>query len=272
MKISRILTGIIITVSIAIVVLSITKLAGIYTEYIKGRHEYTRTADAYVSQAEIPDTPPKKNDVTVKKEKPRDYRHCPITVDFDGLQKKNGDVVGWLYAEGTTINYPVLKGTTNDTYLRHTISGTYNTAGCIFVDFRTVTPAEDTVTLVYGHNMHDGSMFADLLKYSEQSYYNEHPYMWFLTPGCNYRLDLQCGGVVSTSDRAFKLLDQENGISDAEALGKYLDDFYTRSTFVPEKYIKDPEKTVILSTCSYEFEDARYIIAAIPVKEEDINE
>ena len=58
----------------------------------------------------------------------------PIEVDFDTLCAVNPDVIGWLYCEGTAINYPVLHGATNDTYLRHLYDGSYNTAGSLFIE------------------------------------------------------------------------------------------------------------------------------------------
>ena len=61
---------------------------------------------------------------------------APVEVDFDALLEKNPHVVGWLYCEGTNINYPVVQGADNEQYLRRLLDGSYNRAGTIFLDSR----------------------------------------------------------------------------------------------------------------------------------------
>ena len=91
-------------------------------------------------------------------------------IDFDKLAKVNPDVVGWLYYEGTVIDYPIVKGTDNDKYLYTSFDGSYGGCGTLFVDCVTEKPFEQFNTIVYGHHMKDGSMFNCLQKLKDPEY------------------------------------------------------------------------------------------------------
>ena len=118
---------------------------------------------------------------------------APIKIDFEELQATNPDVVGWIYCPDTVIDYPVLQGHNNDLYLHHDYTGDYNINGSIFCDAGGTRGFLDPNTIVYGHNMNSGSMFATLEKWGEQEYYEEHPVMWLLTPTQDYKIVLFSG-------------------------------------------------------------------------------
>lgn len=110
----------------------------------------------------------------------------PISVDFNSLRSINQDVVGWIYIDSLDISYPITHGTDNDYYLHHTFKKTYLFSGSIFMDYQNIGDFSDANTILYGHNMKDGSMFAGLKKYTSKELYKENPYIWILTPTCNY--------------------------------------------------------------------------------------
>ena len=83
-------------------------------------------------------------------------------INFDALYTINPNVVGWIFIPYTTIDYPVVQGADNERYLRYTFSGQRNSSGAIFLDYRNNPDFSDPHTLVYGHNMQDGSMFSSL--------------------------------------------------------------------------------------------------------------
>lgn len=103
-------------------------------------------------------------------------------VDFDALLQVNNDVIGWIYIEGTDISYPVLCGRDNQQYLFQSYEKKYLTAGSIFIDYRCSRDFTDSRTVVYGHNMHNGSMFGKLDKFTKESYMEKHPYVYILLP------------------------------------------------------------------------------------------
>ena len=179
----------------------------------------------------------------------------PITVDFAVLQAQNPDIVGWIYSEGTVINYPILQGEDNQQYLRRLYDGTKSTLGSIFLDFRNLSDFSDLNSLVYGHNIRSGQMFASLSDYRDQAYYEEHPVIWLLTPDKDYRIDLLAGLVVPSDSEVYEIY------SYPEELLEGLEYVCSESTFDPGVVdLEAVERIVTLSTCSYDYNDARYVV------------
>ncbi len=94
---------------------------------------------------------------------------------FAQLQAINSDIVGWISIEGTVIDYPVMHSGDNSYYLYRTYQGTHNGAGSIFMEGTNWSDFSDAHTVLYGHNMKNGSMFAGLHKYRNEAYFQEHP-------------------------------------------------------------------------------------------------
>ena len=186
----------------------------------------------------------------------------PISVDFAVLQAQNPDIVGWIYSEGTVINYPILQGVDNDQYLRRLYDGTKSTLGSIFLDFRNLSDFSDLNSLVYGHNIRSGQMFASLSAYREQEYYEEHPVMWLLTPDKSYRIDLIAGMVVPSDSEVYEIY------SYPEDLQAGLEYVLANSTFdAGDVDAAAVERIVTLSTCSYDYNDARYVVIGSLIEE-----
>lgn len=183
---------------------------------------------------------------------------APVTVDFEGLWEVTEDVAGWIYCEGTTINYPVLKGKDNDTYLRHAYDGSYSEAGCIFIEEKNREGFADSNTIIYGHNMNDGSMFADLKKWAEEDFYKEHPYLWLVTPEQDYRIDIFSCYVTSGYSDTYTIY-----TGPCEEFGEYLAKCREQSVYETETEPDSRARCVVLSTCSYVFEDARTVLHGV---------
>jgi len=95
---------------------------------------------------------------TVVIDEGEDFREF-LTIDWEGLQERNEDVVAWLYVPGTNINYPILAGATNEEYLSLDIDRQHSIAGSIFLEENNSSAFTDLHTIVYGHNMVNGSKF-----------------------------------------------------------------------------------------------------------------
>ncbi len=115
---------------------------------------------------------------------------APIDVDFELLRQMNAGAVGWLYCEGTPINYPVVQSTDNSYYLKHLYNNQNNSSGAIFMDALNNPDMTDMNTLIYGHNMKNGTMFACLQNYSDPAYLRQHPVMYYLTSGRDYKIEV----------------------------------------------------------------------------------
>ena len=250
----KVISTILFFIFLGIFLYSGYRLYLIYSEYHKGSQTYKETASQYVTPAD-PEQKPSSDPVTLSDA-------CPVKVDFEALQAENPDIVGWLYMADSVVNYPVLRGETNDTYLRHLPNGEYNMAGSLFVDYRCQGDAHDPTTVIYGHNMHDGSMFAVLESYKEQKFYDSHPLMWYLTPEAAYRLNILSGYIEDAYHPVYDLY------QDPEEIQAFVDYAVARSDFVPRFSSDHTEQIFLLSTCDYAYENARYILIAQPVPEE----
>ncbi len=174
----------------------------------------------------------------------------PITVDFDTLCSINPDIVGWIYCEGTSINYPVLKGEDNDAYLYHQYDGTYSAGGSIFMDYRCESDFSGAYTVIYGHNMLADSMFNCLDYYREQEYLESHNRLFYLTAeGKTYCLEAICSNLTVYKDdlRLFELRDDERNLSLIRACAE-------ADTGIEAS---NEDKLVLLATCTYDFKNAK---------------
>ena len=111
-------------------------------------------------------------------------------IDFSKLKEVNNAIVGWIIIDGTQVNYPIVKGKDNSYYLNHSYDKSYNEAGWVFLDYRCNENFSDLNTFIYGHYTSNGSMFGELKKYMEESFYKEHPFFYILTPNGNYKVDV----------------------------------------------------------------------------------
>lgn len=179
-------------------------------------------------------------------------------VDFASLQQTNPNIVGWLYSEDTPINYPVVQGNDNSYYLTHLYDGTYNANGCLFLDCRVNRDFSSLHSIIYGHYMRSGSMFASLAGYKNQAYYDEHPTLMLMTPDKNYMVTLFAGYVASVDDPAWDVT-----FTDVSAFDSWLVYAQDRSTFASSVKPTSNDRILTLSTCSYEFSNARYVVLGI---------
>lgn len=179
-------------------------------------------------------------------------------VDFEALQAVNPDVVAWIYMEGTSINYPVVQGTDNSYYLNHLFDGTYNNAGCIFMDYRNERDLSGRNTVFYGHRMQSKAMFAPIAEYQNQSFYDEHPVCLVMTPNGNYKLEFFAGYVTDLNSQAWKLEFESD-----EEYAQWLEEAMAKSTFRSPVQPTAQDRVVTFSTCTYEYNDARYVLVGV---------
>ena len=109
------------------------------------------------------------------------YEGCPV--DFDSMWKVNKDVYAWITVPGTVIDYPILQHATDNTYyLNYNIDGSYGYPGCIYTENMNSREFTDNNTVIYGHNMKNGTMFAGLHKFEDNNFFEEHTDIYIYTP------------------------------------------------------------------------------------------
>ena len=174
---------------------------------------------------------------------------------MDKVSEVNSDLVAWISCPDTVIDYPIAHGADNVFYLTHLATGKKNANGCLFIDCNNACDFSDQNTIIYGHNMHSGKMFAELLGYREQSFYDSHPYMYITYGDKICRLELFSAYVTDSSSDAYRMK-----FDDSEDFAGWLKDMSGRSDFKASLQIKTTDRIVTLSTCAYDFAGARYVV------------
>ena len=189
--------------------------------------------------------------------------YAPFTVDFEALWVESEDIVAWLYCEDTPINYPIVQGEDNEFYVEHLPDGSWNGVGTLFLDCVNEPDFSDFHSIIYGHNMLNDSMFGVITDYYRQEYYEEHPVMYLMTPGQAYKVEL-IGGVVTPMDSWLYNLD----FTDPAKKTAFLDEIHQKSTFTSATEYGEEDRFLTLSTCTYDFEYARYLLVGklVPVE------
>ena len=101
-------------------------------------------------------------------------------VDLEALRQVNSDVLGWIYVPGTDISYPIVQGANNDYYLEHTWDLQSNSVGAVFMEATNAGDLTDYRTILYAHNLRNGSMFSQLHNYQDQNFWAENPFVYVL--------------------------------------------------------------------------------------------
>ena len=180
------------------------------------------------------------------------------------MQEIYPDAIGWIYVPDTNINYPIMQGEDNDFYLTHGTDGRSLKCGCIELDFRCENRFQNNFNILYGHNMKNGSMFANVCRFKDKNYYDSHPYGWVYTADSVYRIDFFSAAVVDRYDSLY-----DGSVLSAD----WLPHLAEVSTIYEASEFSDTDRFISLSTCSYEFENARTVLTGkLTEMESDVNE
>ena len=185
-------------------------------------------------------------------------------INFEELWAINEDVVGWLTIPGTVIDYPILHDPeSNDTYLYTDIEGNRTASGSIYLDCDNEGDFSDLHNVLYGHHMRNGTMFKDIMKFREQDFMEEHQEAYIYLPDREIRLR-QFSCLYTTSDGIRRM----TKFDDEETFQAYVAEMTKGSSayIQPEQEV---ERLFSFVTCSYEFDDARTIMYAYEVTEDE---
>ena len=239
--------------SLSLIAYSAWNLYTIRMEYKEGTDLYEGVSQQYTKPRVYNNTKPS----APAPEEEEKKEGVPIEVDFDTLKASNSDVIGWIYGEDTIIDYPVVQADDNSYYLRRMLNGKYNKNGTIFMDYRNSSDLSDFHTIIYGHNMKNNAMFGTLTEYASQEYYDKHPVLWLLTPDKNYQIEL-IGGFITPADSEIYSFP-----TTVEGRDKLISIVCKKSNFKSEVEICPEDRIVTLSTCTYEYDDARYVLTGV---------
>lgn len=179
-------------------------------------------------------------------------------IDFEGLCEINAQTVGWIYCPDTTISFPVVQGEDNDYYLKHMFNGKANPDGSIFLDSANASDFSDSHSIIYGHHMNSGAMFAPLLEYKKQEFYEEHPQMFLMSPDGDYTVEIFAGYVADVAADAWDI-----DFSTEEEYGEWIEQSASKSWISTGILPDSSDRILTLSTCSYEFDNARFVLLGV---------
>lgn len=238
------------------------KLGGMLLDYHRDRSAYNALADEATSGLAEPNATTEPGATPDPNQSVQAASEAPFGVNWEYLKGINSDVVGWLFCADTMINYPVLQTGDNDFYLHRGFDKQTNTAGALFADYNAALGITNSNFIIYGHNMKDGSMFATVEKYLDPNFYNQHPYMYLMTPNQNYRIDLISAHIVESTMNNYPGYFSYDG-----EYQQYLNDITSRSAFATRSSVTTGYQLITLSTCDYSggYNDPRCLLHGLLV-------
>lgn len=232
----------ILILALGVFLFSAAKLVQIFLEYKQGTDEYDRMREFVTEKA---DTQEEEKETQAQGEEVQEEKPKAPQVDWTGLQGINQDIIAWIQIEGTEISYPVVKGVDNSYYLKHTFEGKSNIAGAIFVDSANSSDFEDCNTIIYGHNMKNGSMFGTLRKHFKDEASIPGKYIWICTPQRNCRYEIFSSHVVDAAGEVYTLFSEGD-----DSFAAYLERMAQQSQVPFEVPVSKEDKIITLSTCT----------------------
>lgn len=178
-------------------------------------------------------------------------------VDFESLKKVNEDIIGWIRVNALDISYPIAQSTNNDYYLHRTFERVDNFAGCIFMEYQNHSDFSDKNTIIYGHNMKNGSMFGQLKKYGKEDFYKEHPCFYLYTKDGVWQYDIFSVRVVDELSDSYTMT-----FASTDAYRSYLDQAVRKSMYDTTATADVTDSIITLSTCTSKDTD-RLIVQAV---------
>lgn len=192
------------------------------------------------------------------------------SINWSKLQNSNSDAYAWIYIPGTNIDYAVVQATGDETdtfYLSRNLEKEYEFAGSIFSEKQTSRDFSDPVTLIYGHNMKNGSMFATLHKFEDPDFFKKNKYIYIYTP--ERRLTYKIYSAYIYDDRHI--------LNSFDFSNEEIREQYFNYTLNPDSVSKNTRKAdlnldskiITLSTCTNGAGNTRYLVQGVLIKDEN---
>lgn len=259
---------VIILVCILIFAGSLTKLIMIFHEYNSAVSEYDNIEDEFAVETDDTDDTVTEAAVTSdegvevvqtdESGKKSSFVFKPLNVDFASLKKTNKDVVGWIQFESFNLSYPIVKDSGDNYYLTHTFKKQKNSSGSIFIGPSNSSSFQDTNTIIFGHNMKNGSMFGLLGRYKNKSYFPNNQYFRIYTPNGTQRYQIFSVYKASVNGSAYAIWSGTGG----EEYKKWLKELKSNSMYNTGVSVSENDTIVTLSTCISGQDTKRLVVQA----------
>lgn len=205
---------------------------------------------------ELPTEPPEPVWIPAPVEEDSNFAYLS-TIDLAALRAVNPDVVGWIHIPNTQVNYPLMQGEDNQFYLEHTWEGSENPYGSIFLEWRNSPDLTDFNTILYGHNMSNGSMFGDLSRFEYQWFWQWNRYIYLVTDEGILRYEIFACYPADVQSDTYRI--RFSGLEDREAfLAMALENSQIDTGITPAP----TDRIITLSTCTGLGYESRRVIHA----------
>lgn len=173
----------------------------------------------------------------------------------NNLYTKYEDYRGWIKVDNTNIDYPIVQGKDNSFYLDKDINKKYTSSGSIFMNYLN-NGFNDENTVLFGHHMRNKTMFAQLKKYEEKEFfYGDNIIEIEIEDGKILKYKVFSAYVTDANDNYIK-----TNFDDKTQYKEFLEKIKNKSIYKPDIDVTEDDKIITLSTCSYEFDDARMVV------------
>ena len=265
-KIIAILAGIAGLAAVLLIVVGVSKFIFRQTDETQA----SQSSDAELQQTE-PATVEKVTDASQDSETVTESAEPEeeIPIDFEELWETNPDVYAWIVIPGTDINYPILQHPIDDSYyLNHNIDGSTGRPACIYTESLNSKDFTDNNTVIYGHNMRNGTMFAQLHKFEDKDFFDEHREIIIYLP--DKVLHYKIFAVHNYDDRH---LLYSFDFSDKAVYKDYLESIFSiddmNANIDTEMTVTENDKIITLATCVYKKPSLRFHVQAVLVEKGD---
>lgn len=238
----RVLTLVIEALCVAVFLYAAFRLYLIIADYKTASSEYDRLAKQAVSSAEAIEYPERETGGSMEEDGTAEVFYG--SADIEGLKAVNPDTVGWIILPDSRINYPIVKSSDNTEYLTRTFEGKKASSGAVFMDMYCESDFSSTNTIIYGHNMKNGSMFRALNNMTGEEYFNGHR-VFYIDTGDGFKQYeiISCYATTEEDLSSWKI-----SFADTEEYEEWLLAVSRRCRYECAEY--DVQKnTVTLSTC-----------------------
>lgn len=181
----------------------------------------------------------------------------PTNVDFEKLAGINSDCIGWISACSNRIDYPIVKSKDNVEYLTKTVTGAENKSGAIFADKDCTDPFNQFQTLVFGHNMKNGSMFHYLVNYRDKDYYDNHRLVYVRTEHQLLTYEVFAAYREAASDSCIY-----DSVLNPDDRAAFLKKVKEKSLYNTNVQLSTSDRILTLVTCEYTQDDFRMFVHA----------
>ena len=194
--------------------------------------------------------------LSVSRAEPAKFTESIVNQGIVDLQSLYPDVIGWLTIPNTRIDYPFAQGDDNDHYLHMDLDRNWSQAGTIFMDYRNSKDFSDFNNIIFGHNMRNGSMFGTLRNFNDQHFFDTNKTGTIFLANKTYEIEIMAFAVIKPDDAII----YNPYIETEEDKTIFLDYVKNMARYHRDIGITAKDRIITLSTCNYEFNDARMVV------------